>query len=131
MPTRRSLGTAVALSGILGSTLVLAPAASATPAGCGDLSKGSLCVKGGKIGSTGTYTWRVRYVRHQGNEITVRLGSQRKDSRITAWPLWFGSKKTRHGVAELRRRHEINRDECIRGVMEYRKNTYYTKWRCP
>ncbi|MFF5716232.1 hypothetical protein [Streptomyces buecherae] len=127
----RPLGISIALAAILGSTVTFAPAASATPAGCGDLSKGSLCIKGGKVGKTGSYTWRVRYVRHQGGEIKVKLGSQRKNSDITAWELWFGTKKTKNGVAELRRKHEINKDECIRGVMEYKSKVYVTKWRCP
>ncbi|MFE6779497.1 hypothetical protein [Streptomyces sp. NPDC057702] len=119
------------MAAVLGSTVALAPPASATPAGCGKLTNGSLCIKGGKIGKTGTFTWRARYVRDRGGEITVRLGSQRKDSNVTAWELWFGNKRTTNGVAELSRRHEINKDECIRGVMEYRERVFVTKWRCP
>ncbi|WP_432096015.1 hypothetical protein [Streptomyces sp. bgisy100] len=131
MNIRRSLGISVTVAALLGTTLATAPPASATPAGCGDLSNGQLCVRG-RTGTSGNFRFSTLYWRSGARgEITVKLGSQRKTDRIIAFPLWFGSKKTRNGYAKLSKRHHISRHECVRGVMEYKRDIYFTKWRCP
>ncbi|MFJ8231363.1 hypothetical protein ACIQ9E_15615 [Streptomyces sp. NPDC094448] len=117
---------------LLASMVIVAPPASAVPAGCGQLTNGQLCSSGGTLGTTGTYTFTTSYWRTGGSgEITVTLGTQRKNSNITAFPLWFGSKRTQNGYVELKKSHSINSGECIRGVMEHNNTTYVTKWRCP
>ncbi|MGI5261471.1 hypothetical protein [Streptomyces angustmyceticus] len=134
MIIKRALVTSTTVLAVLGGSLVAAPAASATPTGCGDLSNGQLCIKGGKLGKGGKYKFTVSYWRGGSGargEITVKLGTQRKNDDITAWPLWFGSKKTRNGYAALSKTHELDSDNCIRGVMDYKGKTYVTKWRCP
>ncbi|WP_233518199.1 hypothetical protein [Streptomyces corynorhini] len=121
--------SAVRATGLLvGSLFVLAPV-GITPRGCGDLSGGRLCVEG-PIGSTGAFT--TRYVRRPGApDLSVRLGYQRKDSRITAFPGWFGTRTTRHGHAELSGVIETEPGECVRGVLEDRGGRLYvTRWRC-
>ncbi|UZJ31116.1 hypothetical protein [Streptomyces endophytica] len=64
-----------------------APPAPAAPTGCGDLVRGQLCLRG-PVGSDGTYT--ATYRRHGAaaglGKIPVRLGYQRKNTRITAFP---------------------------------------------
>ncbi|MFD3843749.1 hypothetical protein ACFWWC_47340 [Streptomyces sp. NPDC058642] len=128
---RRSLGTAAALSAIMATCVIAAPAASATPDGCGDLTNGQLCLKDHTVGKTGSFKFRVSYDRHVSGEITVKLGTQRKNDQITAGALWFGNKKTTNGYAELSKTHPIDRGDCIRAVMEYQGSTFVGKWRCP
>lgn len=129
----RLLGTTVALSSILATCIVIAPAASATINGCGDLSNGKLCLDEYSVGKTGTFTFRVSYGRNDDvpGEITVTLGTQRKNDQITALPDFFGSKKTQNGYAALSKRYSIDKDECVRAVMEHNNKTYIGKWRCP
>ncbi|WP_329119789.1 hypothetical protein [Streptomyces sp. NBC_01465] len=96
------------------------------------MDNGNLCITGGKLGKTATYTWTVGYSRN-GGAITVMLGDQRKNSKIVALPNYYGSKKLSSvgGYAELSQKHSVNADDCIRGVMEYKGKMYVTKWRCP
>ncbi|WP_052744304.1 hypothetical protein [Streptomyces odonnellii] len=111
----------------VGALFVLAPV-GVTPKGCGDLSGGRLCIEG-PIGGAGRFT--TRYVQHTDRPGTaVRLGYQRKDDRIVAFPGWFGTRHTRHGRAELARTLDTAPGECIRGLMEHRNRTYITQWRC-
>ncbi|MFE2939685.1 hypothetical protein ACFXKG_11605 [Streptomyces sp. NPDC059255] len=112
---------------VAGALFVLAPV-GVTPKGCGDLSGGRLCVEG-PIGGAGPFT--TRYVRHGDEpEIRVRLGYQRKDARLTAFPGWFGTQPTRHGRAELTGVIDTLPGECIRGVLDHRGRLYVTGWHC-
>nr|WSZ97933.1 hypothetical protein OH820_21720 [Streptomyces sp. NBC_00857] len=110
-----------------GALFVLAPV-GLTPRGCGDLSGGRLCVEG-PIGGAGRFT--TRYVQHTGGrDIAVRLGYQRKDDRITAFPGWFGTQRTRHGHAELTGMVSTEPGECVRGLLDHRGRVYVTQWHC-
>ncbi len=91
---------------------------------------GRSVLKMGKSARLVSFTWRIRYVRQKDGEITFKLGSQRKNSHVEANELWFGMIKTKNCVAELKKKHENNSDECIRGVMEHGGKVYRTKWRC-
>lgn len=124
---------AASLIATLGVTVIAAPAASATPSGCGELDNGQLCITGGKVGVNGTYTWTVSYSRSKAGQITVTLGDQRKNSKITALPTYYGTATTNKtaNYATLSNKHGINAEDCIRGIMEYKGTTYVTKWRCP
>ncbi|MFF4291143.1 hypothetical protein ACFY0R_38490 [Streptomyces sp. NPDC001633] len=127
---RRAFVAAAALC-LVAATAAAAPPAPAAPTGCGDLVRGQLCLRG-PVGSDGTYTATYR---RQGaaaglGEISVRLGYQRKNTRITAFPGWFGTRHTRHGAVTLSGRVEMLADECIRGVMEHAETVYVTKWSC-
>lgn len=128
---KRAFSTVVSLAAILAGCVIAAPAASATAAGCGDLDNGQLCLTGGSVGKTGEFTFTAQYDRHTSGEITLTLGSQRKNSKITALPLWFGTKTTHNGFASISKRHHIDSGDCIRGVMDYKGTMYVTKWRCP
>ncbi|MFF3367077.1 hypothetical protein [Streptomyces misionensis] len=130
---KRYAGIAASLISVLGVTVIAAPAASATPSGCGDLENGQLCITGGKVGVHGTFTWTVGYSRSKSGQITVTLGDQRKNSKITALPTYYGSVKTNKtaNYAQLSNKHGIDAGDCIRGIMEYKGKTYVTKWRCP
>ncbi|MEV6424062.1 hypothetical protein [Streptomyces sp. NPDC051662] len=111
----------------VGAVLVLAPV-GLTPRGCGDLSGGRLCIEG-PVGGAGPFT--VRYVQYPGHpSVAVRLGYQRKDDRITAFPGWLGTQQTWHGRAEQTGSLDTAAGECIRGVMEHRDRTYVTEWHC-
>ncbi|MEU3187078.1 hypothetical protein ABZ707_23180 [Streptomyces sp. NPDC006923] len=112
----------------IGALFVVAPV-GVTPRGCGDLSGGRLCVAG-PIGGAGGFT--TRYVQHTGRpDLTVRLGYQRKDDRITAFPGWFGTRRTRHGVAELSGTLTTMPGECVRGLLDDRQGrTFITEWYC-
>ncbi|MFJ1745600.1 hypothetical protein ACIOJD_05065 [Streptomyces sp. NPDC088116] len=110
-----------------GALFVLAPV-GLTPRGCGDLSGGRLCVEG-PIGGTGRFT--TRYDRHAGGpDIAVRLGYQRRDDRITAFPGWFGTRRTLHGQAELTGTISTEPGECVRGLLDHRGLVYVTQWHC-
>ncbi|MGW1379439.1 hypothetical protein ACWD6P_34940 [Streptomyces sp. NPDC002446] len=143
----RRVSVAVAAMCLVVATAAAAPPAPAAPTGCGDLVRGQLCLRG-PVGADGTYT--ATYRRHASlrrgatppgavpgdgretglGEITVRLGYQRKNARITAFPGWFGTRRTQRGAVELSGRVEMLSDECIRGVMELGETVYVTKWSC-
>ncbi|WP_367431678.1 hypothetical protein [Streptomyces celluloflavus] len=141
----RRAGAAVALC-LAAATAAAAPPAPATPTGCGELVRGQLCLRG-PAGSAGTYT--ATYRRHGApaphgprttggapgppgtrDEFSVRLGYQRRNDRITAFPGWFGTRRTVRGAAELSGRVEMRPDECIRGVMEHGAEVSVTAWSC-
>ncbi|MEV7680853.1 hypothetical protein AB0O64_20245 [Streptomyces sp. NPDC088341] len=120
--------TAVSASVLtVGALFVLAPV-GVTPEGCGDLSNGRLCVEG-PIGGTGRFTtWYVQHADRPGT--AVRLGYQRKDDRIVAFPGWFGTRRTQGGRAELSGTLRTAPGECVRGLLEHGGRTYVTEWRC-
>ncbi|MFD3521009.1 hypothetical protein [Streptomyces sp. NPDC058653] len=115
----------------LGSMLVIAPV-GVTPAGCGDLSGGRLCVDG-PVGGRGAFT--TRYVRHgagprTGPATALRLGYQRRDARITAFPGWFGTLRTEDGPAALTGTLDTEPGECVRGLLHHAGRDYVTEWLC-
>ncbi|MFC8830778.1 hypothetical protein ACFT9I_36230 [Streptomyces sp. NPDC057137] len=117
----------------LGALLVLAPV-GVTPKGCGELTGGRLCVEG-PVGGEGAFT--TRYVRHGAGHtedpdpaLDVQLGYQRKDTRITAFPGWFGTLRTEDGSAALTGRLDTARGECVRGLMNHDGRDYVTEWLC-
>ncbi|MFE7319207.1 hypothetical protein ACFU7T_39840, partial [Streptomyces sp. NPDC057555] len=114
---------------LLAATAAAAPAAPAEPVGCGALLNGRLCLRG-PVGGTGLYTAVYQRDVPLPGEIAVRLGYQRKNSQITAFPGWFGSGRTRGGALRLSGRVEMLPDECIRGVMEHSATVFVTKWSC-
>ncbi|MGG7573455.1 hypothetical protein [Streptomyces sirii] len=127
----RRVSVAVAAMCLVVATAAAAPPAPAAPTGCGDLVRGQLCLRG-PVGADGMYTATYR---RQGaatglGETSVRLGYQRKNVRITAFPGWFGTGRTRGGAVTLSGRVEMLADECIRGVMEHGETVYVTKWSC-
>ncbi len=144
----RRIAVAVAAMCLVAATAATAPAAPAEPTGCGDLVRGQLCLRG-PVGADGTYTATYRRYgvparreaasagavagdgRAAGRDaITVRLGYQRRNDRITAFPGWFGTRRTQGGTVVLSGRVEMLADECIRGVMERGETVYVTKWSC-
>ncbi|MFF3751145.1 hypothetical protein ACFYYH_11880 [Streptomyces sp. NPDC002018] len=111
----------------VGALFVLAPV-GVTPRGCGDLSGGRLCIEG-PVGGAGRFTtWYVQHADRPGT--AVRLGYQRKDDRIVAFPGWFGTQHTRHGRAELGGTLDTAPGECVRGLLEHGDTTYVTEWHC-
>lgn len=127
MRHRRARATALAL----GAVLVLAPV-GVTPEGCGDLTGGRLCVEG-PVGGEGAFT--TRYVRQgtghlEDPALAVRLGYQRKDARITAFPGWFGTLRTEDGSAALTGTLDTARGECVRGLLHHDGRDYVTEWLC-
>ncbi|RXS68285.1 hypothetical protein EST92_26880 [Streptomyces sp. TM32] len=126
----RRVTVALAALGLVAATAAAAPPAPAAPTGCGDLVRGQLCLSG-PVGADGTYTATYRRDEPDGpDEIIVRLGYQRRNDRITAFPGWFGTRRTQGGAVGLSGRVEMLRDECIRGVMERAQTVYVTKWSC-
>ncbi|MGW2414146.1 hypothetical protein ACWCV5_18495 [Streptomyces tubercidicus] len=127
----RRVTVAVAALCLVAGTAAAAPPAPPEPTGCGDLVRGQLCLQG-PVGADGTYT--ASYRRNEAadglDEIIVRLGYQRKNDRITAFPGWFGTRRTQGGAVGLSGRVEMLADECIRGVMERGETLYVTKWSC-
>ncbi|MFD9865759.1 hypothetical protein ACFXI8_20365 [Streptomyces niveus] len=124
-------GRARAAALTLGAMLALAPV-GATPDGCGDLSGGRLCVEG-PVGGEGAFT--TRYLRHgadggEGPGPEVRLGYQRKDARITAFPGWFGTLRTEDGSAALTGTLDTAPGECVRGLLHHDGRDYVTEWLC-
>ncbi|MFF2521974.1 hypothetical protein [Streptomyces liangshanensis] len=127
--TRRGRTAAVRATVLgVGALFVLAPV-GVTPRGCGDLSGGRLCIEG-PIGGKGGFT--TRYVQHDGGpDLAVRLGYQRKDDRLTAFADWFGTRRTRDGVAALGGHLDTEPGECIRGVLlDPEGQAYVTQWQC-
>lgn len=111
----------------VGALLVLAPV-GVTPDGCGDLTGGRLCVEG-PVGSRGTFT--TRYVRHDtGGPPDVRLGYQRKDARITAFPSWFTTLRTKGNSTTATGPLDTAPGECVRGLLHHGGREYVTEWLC-
>ncbi|MFF0747181.1 hypothetical protein ACFYVL_43060 [Streptomyces sp. NPDC004111] len=102
MKFQRLLSIVAVFSALVSGSLVTAPAANATPSGCGDLENGQLCLTGGKIGESGNYLFTAKYLRTKNGEVTVKLGSQRKNTQLIAVPMWFGEMRTKDGYAELK-----------------------------
>ncbi|MEU3712329.1 hypothetical protein [Streptomyces catenulae] len=128
-PYARRAGLTAALC-LVATVAAAAPPAPAAPVGCGGPTGGVLCLRG-PVGRPGVYTAHYRRGRAGApGEIAVRLGYQRKDSRITAFPGWFGTVRTTRGAATLRGRVGMEAGECIRGVMEHGERVYVTKWSC-
>ncbi|MGX1758766.1 hypothetical protein ACWIG5_17945 [Streptomyces lydicus] len=127
----RRIVVAVAALCLVAATAAAAPPAPQEPTGCGDLVRGQLCLRG-PVGADGMYTAAYRRLGAAGgrDEIIVRLGYQRKNDRITAFPGWFGTRRTQGGAVVLSGRVEMLADECIRGVMERGETVYVTKWSC-
>ncbi|WP_129296039.1 hypothetical protein [Streptomyces lydicus] len=127
----RRIVVAVAALCLVAATAAAAPPAPQEPTGCGDLVRGQLCLRG-PVGADGMYTaaYRRRGAAGARDEIIVRLGYQRKNDRITAFPGWFGTRRTQGGAVVLSGRVEMLADECIRGVMERGETVYVTKWSC-
>ncbi len=96
---------------------------------------GRLCLRG-PVGASGRYTTAYRRspaaapAASASADFSVRLGYQRKNARITAFPGWFGTGRLRQGAAVLGGRVEMLPDECIRGVMEHDETVFVTKWSC-
>ncbi|WP_043264611.1 hypothetical protein [Streptomyces sp. CT34] len=129
---RRRVGhtaAVVAALCLVAATAAAMPPAPAAPTGCGDLVRGQLCLRG-PVGATGSYTASYRRDGPAPGEIAVRLGYQRKNSRITAFPGWFGTGRTRGGALRLGGRVEMLPGECVRGVMEHAETVFVTKWSC-
>ncbi|MEV0374144.1 hypothetical protein AB0I10_30800 [Streptomyces sp. NPDC050636] len=124
----RRAGVAVAALCLVAATAAAAPPAPADPTGCGELVHGQLCLRG-PVGAEGTYTATYRRDGAR-DEITVRLGYQRKNAKITAFPGWFGSRGTQRGAVAVSGRVQMLPDECIRGVMEHGETVFVTKWSC-
>ncbi|MEU9113136.1 hypothetical protein AB0D04_15470 [Streptomyces sp. NPDC048483] len=123
-------GATLAALCLVAASAAAAPPAPAAPTGCGDLANGRLCLHG-PVGATGRYT--TSYRRNEAGpaaDFSVRLGYQRKNTRITAFPGWFGARRLRHGSAALAGRVEMLPDECIRGVLEHIETVFVTKWSC-
>ncbi|WP_433856586.1 hypothetical protein [Streptomyces kronopolitis] len=126
----RRVTVTLAALGLVAATAAAAPPAPDAPTGCGELVRGQLCLRG-PVGSDGTYA--ASYRRHGPagpGEIIVRLGYQRKNDRITAFPGWFGTRRTQGGAVALSGRVEMLADECIRGVMQRAQTIYVTQWTC-
>ncbi|MFI9050045.1 hypothetical protein [Streptomyces sp. NPDC053427] len=123
-------GVTLAALCLVAASAAAAPPAPAAPTGCGDLANGRLCLHG-PVGATGRYTTAYRrQAPAPTSDFSVRLGYQRKNARITAFPGWFGSRRLRHGSAALGSRVEMLAGECIRGVMEHAGTVFVTKWSC-
>ncbi|MFF4954370.1 hypothetical protein ACWC2K_12000 [Streptomyces chattanoogensis] len=123
-------GVTLAALCLVAATAGAAPRAPAAPTGCGDLANGRLCLHG-PVGAAGRYT--TTYRRREAGPaalFSVRLGYQRKNARITAFPGWFGTRRLRYGSVSLGSRVDMLPDECIRGVMERDRTVFVTKWSC-
>ncbi|MGH4028503.1 hypothetical protein ACQB60_06155 [Actinomycetota bacterium Odt1-20B] len=126
---KRVIGAVGAIVSILIASLVMAPSASATTQGCGDLSNGQLCIKG-PVPNKGTYT--ISYYRFKGGEITVNLGYEIKLERRNkiVEGHWLGNKKTKNSIARAKKYVLMGDEGCIRGMMKHSGHKYVTKWRC-
>ncbi|MFI9255233.1 hypothetical protein [Streptomyces sp. NPDC053069] len=142
MRIKHALAVTAAVGAVLGSTVAAAPAAPAAPAanftpdGCGDTSNGGqLCIRGGHVGTAGTYKFTVSYwnsAHPEDPEITVGLGMEHYNEWTSkSVGVEFGHKKTQNGYAKLSKGVHIQAPECVRGVMTYKGKFYITKWVCP
>lgn len=126
---RRITALIVSFIAILGIGVVAAPAAMATPSGCGDLSNGQLCLN--TPGPSGTY--EVSYYRHAGTgSITVEMGVQHKTPNGTVHPVdWINTRTIAVGkYGTVYKYYTADRDWCARGAMKSGNTTYITKWVC-
>ncbi|MBD0707238.1 MULTISPECIES: hypothetical protein [unclassified Streptomyces] len=127
---RRIISLVVSFIAILGIGVVAAPAALATPTGCGDLSNGQLCVNKPARASG---DFETSYYRHSGEgSITVTLGAQFKNPDGTVHPTdWIASRTIKVGtVGSASRYYTTDSGWCVRGAMKSGNTTYITKWLC-
>ncbi|GGZ21758.1 hypothetical protein GCM10010300_76840 [Streptomyces olivaceoviridis] len=110
-------------------SVVVAPSASATADGCGDLSNGQLCIKHPSTPG-GTYT--TEYFKHSGGDVQVQLGYQSKYDDTTQpkhfdspWLTAKSGKTVKHG-----RYLTLDKGWCIRALMKTHDDDFVGKWYC-
>ncbi|MEU6990362.1 hypothetical protein ABZ953_06825 [Streptomyces sp. NPDC046465] len=126
---KRQLGTICAVILLAAGSLGMAPPAVKDPDGCGKTDRGWLCMTS-PAGGHKPGVYKAHYARHQGPEITVKLGYEIKMKRtgIIAESKWLGSKKTRNGYAAFSKRLPMGNDACIRAKMKHRGKFYISKY---
>ncbi|MEW2390513.1 hypothetical protein AB0933_19380 [Streptomyces venezuelae] len=126
---KRQLATVATVIVLLAATVGMAPPTVKDPDGCGKTDRGWLCM----TSSTGGHrpgVYKASYARHQGAEITVKLGYQIRMKRTgdIAESKWLGTKKTRNGYAAFTKRLPMGDDACIRAKMKHRGKFYISKY---
>ncbi|MFD7665148.1 hypothetical protein [Streptomyces sp. NPDC059788] len=122
----------LATAAFAASSLITAPAASATPRGCGDMANGQLCVNQPPGNHYGGY-YTTEYVKHHGKPVKVKLGYRAKsasgqDHGIVWDSKWLTAKDGK--VVQKKRYLTMDRGWCIRGYMKSGGKTYETKYLC-
>ncbi len=122
-------GTACLVIVLAAGTLGMTPARVQDPDGCGKTERGWLCMSS-PAGGHRPGVYKTSYARHQGAEITVKLGYEIKMKRtgIIAESKWLGTKKTRNGYAAFTKRLPMGNDACIRAKMKHRGKHYISKY---
>lgn len=129
---RKFLTLLISLAVAMGIGLIAAPAASATPKGCGDLTNGQLCVN--KLSSTAAGDFETLYWRHGGKgSIEVKLGVQFKNSSGKIYGIdWLATRTVKSGgLVKAKRYFTTDPGWCVRGTMVSGDSaTFITKWLC-
>ncbi|GHH57675.1 hypothetical protein GCM10018773_65320 [Streptomyces candidus] len=116
----------------MGIGLVAAPAASATTAGCGELTNGLLCLD--KLTPRESGDYRVQYDRYSGSgALSVKMGIQHKSEGYNPKAFtWLGTDTVSAGgsVWSDKRYYTITDGDCLRGGMVAGGKSFVTKWRC-
>ncbi|MFB7516399.1 hypothetical protein [Streptomyces sp. NPDC056144] len=127
---RRIASLFASLAFVLALGTATAPAAMATPDGCGDLANGQLCVNK-PSGASGTF--EVSYYRHSGSgTVTVQMGIQFKIPDGTIHPTdWIAERTIKVGTyGRASRYYTTDPGWCVRGQMKSGNTTYGTEWLC-
>ncbi|OKH98924.1 hypothetical protein A6A06_25290 [Streptomyces sp. CB02923] len=122
----------LATAAFAASSLITAPAASATPRGCGDMANGQLCIKQPAGNHYGGY-YTTDYFKHSGKAAKVKLGYRArtpngKDNGIVWDSKWLNVKAGK--PVQKKRYLTMDRGWCIRGYMKSGGKTYQTKYLC-
>ena len=112
-------------------SIVMAPEASATTDGCGDLDNGQLCIF---HPSKPSGNYETRYFKNGGADVLVMLGEQAKTPNGTVQPKDYDSAwltaKAGHTVSKTRYL-TMDKGWCIRAAMKTKAgDTYIGKWYC-
>ncbi|WP_159398291.1 hypothetical protein [Streptomyces aureocirculatus] len=126
---KRQLGIVGAVLVLAAGSIGMAPEHTRDPNGCGKTDRGWLCM-GSPAGGHRPGVYKSSYARHQGAEITVKLGYEIKMKRtgVIAESKWLGTKKTRNGYAAFSKRLPMGDDACIRAKMRHNGKKYISKY---
>lgn len=126
---RKFAVTASAVTTLFAASLFVAPEASATTDGCGDLTNGVLCIEWPSTPG-GNYT--TSYWKHDGSDVDVKLGYQTRyqsnEHPKTYDSPWLTAKSGKY--TKQWRCLTLDDGWCIRALMKTSDDSFIGKWHC-
>ncbi|BCM65726.1 hypothetical protein EASAB2608_01060 [Streptomyces sp. EAS-AB2608] len=125
----RKFTFAASAAALFAVSVLVAPSASATADGCGDLSNGQLCIKHPSTPG-GTYT--TEYFKHSGGDVKVELGYQSRYSNKMQPKHFDSGWLTAKSGKTLKKGRYLTLDKgwCIRPLLKTHDDEFVGKWYC-